>query len=102
MSLSGGVGQSCAEGFPRRIFLPPVPLADARAANPNFTHLVFGQRDAGFRFDDQHLFFRKDPPAPDQQTFILVARRHRNHAMLVERLPVEPPDRWAPSSCRRP
>ena len=52
-----------------------------------------GSWNAGFRFDDQHFFVGEDPSAADQQTFVLVAGRHGNHAVFIERLAVESPDR---------
>ena len=89
----GRVGQLSVERLLRVIVLAPIPLTHAWAANPNLTHLVFGELDAGFRLDDQYLFVRKDPPAPDQQTFILVASRHGNDAVFVQCFPVKTPDR---------
>ena len=75
-----------------RLLLLPIAQTHAGTADPDLAHLMLGQRNARFRLDNQHFFVGEVATAPDQEPFVLVAGRHGDDAVFVQRLAVETAD----------
>ena len=80
--------------------LVPVPLADRRSGNPDFTHAAGGGLRVGVRVDDHHAQIADGRSAGHQATSLLRIVGHGLDTVLGQRRVVEGPDGRAAAAPR--